>query len=32
VDREVPVGLTDITLKFELGTDADAAQCSVSSR
>ena len=25
VDREVPVGLTDITLKFELDTDADAA-------
>jgi uncharacterized OsmC-like protein len=25
VDREVPVGLTDIALKFELDTDADAA-------
>jgi uncharacterized OsmC-like protein len=25
VDREVPIGLTDITLKFELDTDADAA-------
>jgi uncharacterized OsmC-like protein len=24
-DREVPVGLTDIALKFELDTDADAA-------
>ena len=25
VDREVPVGLTDIALTFELDTDADAA-------
>ena len=25
VDREAPVGLTDIALKFELDTDADAA-------
>jgi uncharacterized OsmC-like protein len=25
VDREVPVGLTDIALKFELHTAADAA-------
>jgi uncharacterized OsmC-like protein len=25
VDREVPVGLTDIALRFELDTDADAA-------
>jgi uncharacterized OsmC-like protein len=25
VDRDVPVGLTDITLRFELDTDADAA-------
>jgi uncharacterized OsmC-like protein len=25
VNREVPVGLTDITLKFELDTDADSA-------
>ena len=25
VDREVPVGLTDIALKFELDTDADVA-------
>jgi uncharacterized OsmC-like protein len=25
VDREVPVGLTDIALRFELETDADAA-------
>ena len=25
VDRETPVGLTDIALKFELDTDADAA-------
>ena len=25
VDRNVPVGLTDIALRFELDTDADAA-------
>ena len=25
VDRDVPVGLTDIALRFELDTDADAA-------
>jgi hypothetical protein len=25
VDRDVPVGLTDIVLTFELDTDADAA-------
>jgi hypothetical protein len=32
VDREVPVGLTDIALRFELDTDADAATGGVSSR
>jgi uncharacterized OsmC-like protein len=26
VDRSVPVGLTDITLKFEVDSDADAAK------
>jgi uncharacterized OsmC-like protein len=25
VDRDVPIGLTDIALRFELDTDADAA-------
>jgi hypothetical protein len=32
VDRDVPVGLTDIALRFELDTDADAATGGVSSR
>ncbi len=26
IDRTVPVGLTDITLKFEVDCDADAAK------
>ena len=26
VDRSVPVGLTDITLQFEIDSDADAAK------